>query len=150
MDSQNFRPIISISAVEASDSGNINLVAVSQTGVRFYLSVVSISNQQPNQRPYTLTLLHVRLPPGYSANITVRPRAVHMSNYRDRNCVLISTVKEKDVLWCLSSDLFPFSSSLMEAYTTINLDGPVLAVAEVVTLFGAQIQMIIIVVVGKT
>lgn len=131
LDSQNFRPIVNIAAIESHESGNLNVVAVSQTGVRFYLSVVGLSNQQPNQRPYTLTLVHVRLPPGYSANITVRPRNVHMANYRDRNLILISNVKDKDVLWCLSSDLFPFSQTLMEAYTTVNLDGPALALAEV-------------------
>nr|XP_023029758.1 nuclear pore complex protein Nup155 [Leptinotarsa decemlineata] len=131
LDSQNFRPIISISAIESFESANLNLVAVSQTGIRFYMSVVSLSNFLPNQRPYTLTLVHVRMPPGYSANVTVRPRAVHVSQYRDRNSLLISTVNEKDVLWCISSDLFPFSQTLMEAYTTVNLDGPALAVAEV-------------------
>lgn len=82
LDSQNFRPIISISPLESYESGNLNLVAITQTGVRFYLSVVGLSNQQPNQRPYTLTLVHVRLPPGYSANVTVRPRSVHMAHYR--------------------------------------------------------------------
>lgn len=106
-------------------------MAVTQTGVRFYLSTASLCNFQPNQRPYTLALQHVRLPPGYSANVTVRPRMVHMSQYRDRNLVVISTVDEKDVLWCLSSDLFPFSNVLMEAYTTLPLDGPVLAFTEV-------------------
>ncbi|KAJ8971740.1 hypothetical protein NQ314_000553 [Rhamnusium bicolor] len=131
LDSQNFRPIVGITALEAYESGSINLVAVSQTGVRFYMSVASLSNLQPNQRPYTLTLVHVRLPPGYSANVTVRPRAVHMCHYRDRNLILISTVNEKDVLWCMSSDLFPFSQSFMEAYNTVNLDGPALAIAEV-------------------
>ncbi|XP_066259213.1 nuclear pore complex protein Nup155 [Euwallacea similis] len=131
LDSQNFRPIVSLSPVESAESGNINLVAVTQTGVRFYLSVVGLSNQLPNQRPYTLTLAHVRLPPGYSANVTVRPRNVHLSHYRDRNLVLISNIKDKDVLWCMSSDLFPFSPTLMEAYTTINLDGPALALSEV-------------------
>lgn len=85
----------------------------------------------PNQRPYTLALQHVRLPPGYSANVTIRPRLAHISHYRDRNLILVSTVDEKDVLWCMSSDLFPFSSSLTEAYTTIPLDGPALAFAEV-------------------
>ncbi|CAG9854038.1 unnamed protein product [Phyllotreta striolata] len=130
LDSKNFRPIVSISAIETSESVNLNLVAVSQTGVRFYMTVTSLSNQNPNQRPYTLTLAHVRLPPGYSANITVRPRAVHVSQYRDRNLVLISTVNEKDVLWCMSSDLFPFGQGLTEAYTAINLDGPALAISE--------------------
>lgn len=131
MDSSNFRPIVSITAVEANESANTNLVAVTQTGVRFYLSTSSLSNIQPNQRPYTLVLQHVRLPPGYSANVAVRPRMVHISHYRDRSLTLVSTVDDKDVLWCMSSDLFPFSNSLTEAYTTITMDGPALAFAEV-------------------
>ncbi|EEZ97868.2 nuclear pore complex protein Nup154 [Tribolium castaneum] len=131
LDSQNFRPIVSISAVEASESHQIYLVAVTQTGVRFYLTTHTLVNVPPNQRPYTLYLLHVRLPPGYSANITIRPRAVHIAHHSDRNLLLLSTVNEKDVLWCVSSDLFPFSQNLMEAYTTISLDGPALALAEV-------------------
>lgn len=131
LDSSNFKPVTSISSVDASESANINLVATTQTGARFYLSTSSASNLQPNQRPYTLVLQHVRLPPGYSANITVRPRMVHMSHYRDRNLILISTVEDKDLLWCLSSDLFPFNSNLTEAYTTVALDGPVLAFTEV-------------------
>lgn len=121
--------------MEAKESSNINLVAVTQTGVRFYLSTSSLGNVQPNQRPYTLALQHVRLPPGYSANVTVRPRFVHMSDYRDRNLILISTVDDKDVLWCISSDLFPFNNSLTEAYTTIPMDGPTLAFAEVRDIF---------------
>ncbi|KAK4882783.1 hypothetical protein RN001_006102 [Aquatica leii] len=133
LDSQNFRPIVSISAVEASESGHINLVAVSETGVRFYLSVVGFSNMLPNQRPYTLTLRHVRLPPGYSATITARPRMVHQANYRDSNLMFLSSVNEKDVVWCISSDMFPFNSMFMEAYTTIPLDGPAMAMAEVTT-----------------
>ncbi|RZC41057.1 nuclear pore complex protein Nup155 [Asbolus verrucosus] len=131
LDSQNFRPIVSISAVEASESHQIYLIAVTQTGVRFYMTTHTLVNVPSNQRPYTLFLLHVRLPPGYSANITIRPRAVHISHYSDRNLLLLSTVNEKDVLWCISSDLFPFSHNLMEAYTTVSLDGPALALAEV-------------------
>lgn len=132
MDSQNFKPIVSISAVECTESQVINLVAVSQTGVRFYLSTASLSNSNPNQRPYTLTLAHVRLPPGFSAAMTTQPRNVRMSNYRDRNLLLLTSIQERDVIWCLSSDLFPFTSVLMEAYTTLSLDGPALALAEVI------------------
>ncbi|XP_044758799.1 nuclear pore complex protein Nup155 [Coccinella septempunctata] len=131
LDSQSFRPIVFISAVESAESPFTNLVAVTQTGIRLYLSTSSLSNTQPNQRPYTLCLQHVRLPPGYSANITVRPRMVHTGSYRDRNCVLVSTVNEIDVLWCISADMFPFSHSLMEAYTTLNLGASAIAVSEV-------------------
>lgn len=138
MDSSNFRPIVSISAVEAYESANTNVIAVTQTGARFYLSTSSLTNVQPNQRPYTLALQHVRLPPGYSANVTIRPRMVHTSHYRDRNLILISTVDDKDILWCMSSDLFPFNNALTEAYTTIPLDGPALAFAEVISKFIAK------------
>lgn len=133
LDSQNFKPIIGITAVEISESHLVNAVAVSQTGVRFYLSTTSLSNTNPNQRPYTLTLAHVRLPPGYSATMTTQPRNVRMSDYRDRNLILLTSVQDRDILWCLSSDLYPFGSILMEAYTTLPLDGPALAIAEVMT-----------------
>nr|XP_022900276.1 nuclear pore complex protein Nup155 [Onthophagus taurus]XP_022900277.1 nuclear pore complex protein Nup155 [Onthophagus taurus] len=130
LDSQNFRPIISISPVELSESSQINLVAISQSGTRFYLTTTGKA-QQPSIRPYCLTLSHVRLPPGFSANMTTRPRNVHMGHYKSRNLILLSSVTENDTLWCISSDLFPFSPSLMEVHTTVSLDGPALAVAEV-------------------
>ncbi|XP_018320831.1 nuclear pore complex protein Nup154 [Agrilus planipennis] len=131
LDSQNFRPIVNISAIESSESLYLNLVAITQTGVRFYFSIVGLSNLQPNQRPYTLTLLHVRLPPGYSATMTSRPRMVHMANCSAGNMLLISSVNESDALWCVSSDMFPFTSAFMELHTTITLDGPAWAMAEI-------------------
>ncbi|KAK9883024.1 hypothetical protein WA026_001236 [Henosepilachna vigintioctopunctata] len=131
LDSQNFRPIVSISAVESTESQFTNLVAITQTGVRLYFSTSSLSNPQPNQRPYTLSLQHVRLPPGYSANITVRPRMVHAGNYRDRNCILVSTVNEMDVLWCISGDMFSFSHTMMEAYTSLKLGASAICISEV-------------------
>lgn len=113
------------------ESSQVYLVAVTQTGIRFYLTGASIANAQPIIRPYTLTLLHARLPPGYSASLITRPRNVHTAHYRNKNLVLVSNVNDKDLLWCISSDLFPFTSVLMEAHTTIALDGPALAMAEV-------------------
>lgn len=76
-------------------------------------------------------MLHVRLPPGYSAITTARPRMVHMANYRDSNLMLLSTVNDKDILWCINSDVFPLQSIYMETYTTVTLDGPAWAMAEV-------------------
>lgn len=131
MESTNFKPIVSISAVGIQESSQINLVAISETGVRFYLSTASLSNTQLNSRPYALTLAHIRLAPGYSATMTIQPRMVHLANYKDRNLVMVTTVNESDVLWCLNSDLFPFTNSLMEFYNKIPLDGPVFAIAEV-------------------
>lgn len=110
----------------------MHLVAITQSGVRLYFTTYTQSQiNLPSPRPTTLALLHVRLPPGYSAGAHYRPRAIHMANYRERTVVMVSSVAEKETLWCLSSDLFPFCPSLMEATTTIDLDGPVLALAEV-------------------
>lgn len=38
LESNNFKPVIAISAVDKSESENLNLVAVTQAGTRFYFS----------------------------------------------------------------------------------------------------------------
>lgn len=92
LDSNNFRPLVSISAIAESESIHLNLVAVAATGTRFYLSCSSITN--PSSRPHCLQLIHVRLPPGYAANAPVsRPRKVQMAHYRKGEC-------SKGRLWC--------------------------------------------------
>lgn len=132
LDSQNFHPIVSISAVELCESPRINLVALTQSGVRLYLSTSGQAQvNMPLPRPSTLALQHVRMPPGYSASTHYRPKNIHMAEYRDRNLLMVSTVNEKEVLWSISSDLFPFYPILMEATTNIELDGPALAMAEI-------------------
>ena len=81
LDSNNFRPLVSISAINESESVHLNLVAVAATGTRFYFSCTSPSNVMG--RPQCLQLIHVRLPPGYAANAPVmRPRKVQMAHYR--------------------------------------------------------------------
>ncbi|XP_043796299.1 nuclear pore complex protein Nup154 isoform X2 [Apis laboriosa] len=81
LDSNNFRPLVSISAITESESVHLNLVVIAATGTRFYCSCTSVSN--PTSRPQGLQLIHVRLPPGYAANATVmRPRKVQMAHYR--------------------------------------------------------------------
>jgi len=81
LDSNNFRPLVSISAITESESVHLNLVVVAATGTRFYFTCTSVTN--PSCRPQTLQLIHVRLPPGYAANAPVmRPRKVQMAYYR--------------------------------------------------------------------
>lgn len=51
------------------------------TGVRLYYTTMPLIGGLP-QRPSQLTLLHVRLPPGFAANATVyRPTKVHKALY---------------------------------------------------------------------
>lgn len=81
LDGSNFRPLVSVCAIEVDESPHLNLVAVTQTGVRLYFTTGSITNV--NVRPYTLQLMHVRLPPGFAANApSSRPNRVRMAHYK--------------------------------------------------------------------
>ncbi|KAF2350020.1 Nucleoporin Nup133/Nup155-like N-terminal, partial [Trinorchestia longiramus] len=66
VDKANFKNIASICALSASEAPSLHLVAVTATGVRLYFTTVGAGNS-PDTRPYQLQLLHVRLPPGFSA-----------------------------------------------------------------------------------
>jgi nuclear pore complex protein Nup155 len=81
LDGSNFRPLVSVCAIEADESPHLNLVAVTQTGVRLYFTTGSVTNV--SVRPYTLQLMHVRLPPGFAANApSSRPTRVRMAHYK--------------------------------------------------------------------
>lgn len=91
LDSNNFRPLVSISAITESESVHLNVVVVAATGTRFYFSCTSVTN--PTSRPQGLQLIHVRLPPGYAANATVmRPRKVQMAHYRKGIVIELSII----------------------------------------------------------
>ncbi|XP_058794102.1 nuclear pore complex protein Nup155 isoform X2 [Phymastichus coffea] len=129
LDSNNFRPLVSISAITESESLSLHLVAVAATGTRFYFSCTPLSC--PVVRPQFLQLIHVRLPPGYAANAPVmRPRKVQMAHYRKGTLILISGGDTENA-WCLSNDAYPFSNYLAETQSILPLDSPVWALAEI-------------------
>ena len=129
LDSNNFRPLVSISAITESESVHLNLVVVAATGTRFYFSCTSVAN--PTARPQGLQLIHVRLPPGYAANATVmRPRKVQMAHYRKGTSILVCGGDTETAL-CLSNDAYPFTNYLAETQSPLSLDSPVWAMAEI-------------------
>ncbi|XP_014228329.1 nuclear pore complex protein Nup154 [Trichogramma pretiosum] len=129
LDSNNFRPLVSISAINESESLHLNLVAVAATGTRFYFSCTSSTN--PMGRPQCLQLIHVRLPPGYAANAPVmRPRKVQMAHYR-KGTLILTCGGDTESAWCLSNDAYPFSNCLAETQSILPLDSPVWALAEI-------------------
>ena len=74
-----------------SESSHLGLVAVTACGVRFYFgSAMGVSG---NQRPTTLALQHIRLPPGFTASHAAigRPSKVHISYYNNGMYVIFST-----------------------------------------------------------
>ncbi|XP_077271412.1 nuclear pore complex protein Nup154 isoform X2 [Temnothorax americanus] len=130
LDSNNFRPLVSISAIMESESVHLNLVVVAATGTRFYFSCTSITN--PSSRPQGLQLIHVRLPPGYAANAPVmRPRKVQMAYYRKGTLFLVCG-GDTETAWCLSNDAYPFTNYLAETQSILPLDSPVWAMEEII------------------
>jgi nuclear pore complex protein Nup155 len=87
VDKSNFFPIVGISSIAASESQRLNLVAVSASGVRFFLTA---TGNNLNERPSTLSLQHIRLPPGFSASSPAgKPNRVHISYYKNGDCFVL-------------------------------------------------------------
>ncbi|MEE6458037.1 hypothetical protein FKM82_000160 [Ascaphus truei] len=118
-----FKPIVQIAVIEKSESMNCHLLAVTHAGVRMYFSTMPF--RQPAARPCMLALVHVRLPPGFSASSNVeKPSKVHKALYSSG--ILLMTASENednDILWCINHDSFPFQRPMMEMQVTVRVDG---------------------------
>ncbi|KAL6472326.1 hypothetical protein MHYP_G00185140 [Metynnis hypsauchen] len=123
-----FKPIVQIAVIDRSESSDCQLLAITHAGIRLYFSTTPFTPPNARQnmaRPSLLALVHVRLPPGFSASSTLqKPAKVHKALYSKG--VLLMTASEtedSDVLWCINHDSFPFKKPLMEAQMTSNIDG---------------------------
>lgn len=127
LDSANFKPIVSISAVDIRESSLLGLVAVTEIGARLYFTTGAAET-----RPTTLQLMHVRLPPGFAANApATRPNTVHMALYTSGNLLLVTSPgNNQDKVWCLSGDIFPLHPTLCEQQSVVPLEGIVWALKE--------------------
>lgn len=123
-----FKPIVQIAVIDRSESSDCHLLAVTHAGVRLYFSTTPFappSAKHTQARPSILALVHVRLPPGFSASSTLqKPAKIHKALY-NKGVVLMaaSETEDNDVLWCINHDSFPFKKPLMEAQMTVNVDG---------------------------
>merc|ERR1719239_455234 len=131
IEKSHFKSIVYIAAVTQSESAAVNLVAVTESGVRLYFSTVPF--KQLSRRPNCLSLVHVRLPPGFSATTNPQPTNVHTAFHSKGTMLLVSSnsKKDSDMLWTISSDSFPFHKQLMEAYTSLPLGGKTWTIGEV-------------------
>ncbi|XP_051971626.1 nuclear pore complex protein Nup155-like isoform X1 [Xyrauchen texanus] len=123
-----FKPIVQIAVIDRCESLDCQLLAVTHAGVRLYFSTSPFA--PPNARhtaarPSILALVHVRLPPGFSASSTLqKPAKVHKALYSKGVLLMAaSETEDSDVLWCMNHDSFPFKKPLMEAQMTVNVDG---------------------------
>ncbi|XP_045519163.1 nuclear pore complex protein Nup154 [Pieris brassicae] len=129
VETNNFKPVIAISAVEECESEHLNLVAITQSGARLYFSTGCRDvNQGGPARPQDLILLHVRFPPGFTPNASVlKPKQVHNAVYDNGTLVMICSTGggEAETLWCMSRALG--GAAFSEAHSLLPLDGPVWA-----------------------
>nr|KAF6441700.1 nucleoporin 155 [Rousettus aegyptiacus] len=118
-----FKPIVQIAVIENSESLDCQLLAVTHVGIRLYFSTCPF--RQPLARPNTLTLVHVRLPPGFSASSTVeKPSKVHKALYSKGILLMAASENEdNDILWCVNHDTFPFQKPMMETQMMTRVDG---------------------------
>lgn len=128
----NFKGIVSLCPIAASESTHVHLVVVTGTGVRLYYTTFTLT-ANVNQRPSQLTLLHVRLPPGFAANATTyKPTKVHKALYSSGTGILCANENnEADRIWSMSSDQYPYHPSLAESHAVRSVDGYVWALADV-------------------
>ncbi|XP_076020291.1 nuclear pore complex protein Nup155 [Genypterus blacodes] len=123
-----FKPIVQISVIDRSESSDCHLLAVTHAGVRLYFSTTPFT--PPNHkhvptRPSLLALVHVRLPPGFSASSTLqKPAKVHKALHSKGVLLMAaSETEDSDLLWCINHDSFPFKKPLMETQMMSNVDG---------------------------
>ncbi|XP_030624241.1 nuclear pore complex protein Nup155 [Chanos chanos] len=123
-----FKPIVQIAVIDRSESSDCQLLAVTHAGVRLYFSTSQFTPpnaKHTTARPSLLALVHVRLPPGFSASSTLqKPSKVHKALYSKGVLLMAaSETEDSDILWCINHDSFPFKKPLMEAQMTVNVDG---------------------------
>uniref|UniRef100_A0A7N6F9K5 Nucleoporin 155 n=1 Tax=Anabas testudineus TaxID=64144 RepID=A0A7N6F9K5_ANATE len=123
-----FKPIVQISVIDRSESSDCHLLAVTHAGVRLYFTTTPFA--PPHQkhvavRPSLLALIHVRLPPGFSASSTLqKPAKVHKALHSKGVLLMAaSETEDNDILWCINHDSFPFKKPLMETQMMSNVDG---------------------------
>lgn len=140
IDQANFKPIIGISALRNSESMQINLTAITESGLRLYFTTNLTGSLQ--ERPNELGLIHIRLPPGFSASSPYqKPSFVHTSNFKKGNLIMISSPSQldnKDILWAINNDMFAYENDLMELYTVMPLNCKVWKMAEEPRHFNAK------------
>lgn len=126
IDTSNFKPIVGIKVLNRFESETIHLVALTQAGVRLYFSASG------GDRPTSLDLVHVRLPPGFTPSSAMqRPNSVSNIYHKDDTFIMTSAQADnKDILWILSNDFYVYEDQMMEAFSVTSLDGRVWCIAE--------------------
>ncbi|CAI8052459.1 Nuclear pore complex protein Nup155 [Geodia barretti] len=122
--------LVGVSVLPRSESSTLHLLAVTSAGLRLYFTTTPNGEEA---RPSLLALVHVRLPPGFSpSSVAVRPGSTVHHTYHSKGTLVMSAsqTEERDTLWMVDSDLFPFQTSCMESHVNLPLEGRTWAISE--------------------
>jgi len=129
--STNFDKIIHIAPIPKNHSNSINMVAITNTGVRLYFMLLPGNDLYGNVSQ--MRLAHVRMPPGFSPGVvTEKPSNIRTAFYRKGVSLLVAGLaKDFDVLWCFSQDMFPLEPQIRESQCLLQIDSEAWSVAEI-------------------
>ncbi|XP_059474658.1 nuclear pore complex protein Nup154 [Neocloeon triangulifer] len=138
LDGSTFKPIVHIQALETSESSSLHLVAVTSSGARLYMTTHSLASLVINNaqwvggnRPQGLHLVHVRMPPGYTAGASqASPQHVYQALHHRGTLLMVQQRGEQSTIACLSRDLLPSATHLAETESRLQLDDRVMQIAE--------------------
>ncbi|KAK5976218.1 hypothetical protein GCK32_008414 [Trichostrongylus colubriformis] len=144
-----FTNIATICALEADQSNQLNLIAVTAKGVRIYFSVLarSVANSsqqgqylsqmtykslsQQEVRPQCLRVAHVRFSPGVAPTSIYRdtPQGVSIA-YADQSICVMATAN-RQLVWALSDLYHPHKNVYCESMNDLQVAGNVWAITPV-------------------
>ncbi|EYC31518.1 hypothetical protein Y032_0004g2199 [Ancylostoma ceylanicum] len=148
-DESTFTNIATICALEAEQSNQLNLVAVTTKGVRIYFSVLARNISVPNPqgqylsqitykslsqqevRPQCLRVAHVRFSPGVAPTSIYRdtPQGVSIA-YADQSICVMATAN-RQLVWALSDLYHPHAKVYCESMNDLQVAGNVWAITPV-------------------
>ncbi|XGW31805.1 hypothetical protein V3C99_010182 [Haemonchus contortus] len=144
-----FTNIATICALEADQSNQLNLIAITTKGVRIYFSVLARSVANSNQqgqylsqmtykslslqevRPQCLRVAHVRFSPGVAPTSIYRdtPQGVSIA-YADQSICVMATAN-RQLIWALSDLYHPHKHVYCESMNDLQVAGNVWAITPV-------------------
>lgn len=138
-----FAPIVSIAAITKTESRHLNLLAVTQFGIRLYFSLNAFDNAialspsdailQSQQAPSFFQLVHVRIPPSIELSSQNRTGPVRTAFYKSGLSLMVSQADDlTDSVLLLDRDLFILHNHMKESKAVFQLDGRIRLADEIV------------------
>jgi nuclear pore complex protein Nup155 len=127
-----FMPIVHISSITKTESANLNLLAITQFGIRLYFSLNPFD--RVDDAPTTIQLVHVRLAPNIDLGVQNRAGPITTAFSRNGITLMMSKRDEKnDTVLLLNNDLYLLHNQFKESKSIFDIDGRIWCMDEIET-----------------